>query len=123
LFADLALKTNVFREQDFQRCEFGTSSMLFVVEILDKPDPCGIARVIEQRLHTAVDVTEALRTARANLRSLPPRAFGFCLKADGRELGRWQIAQERGGAEGSKETNSADEASGAAHSRIRKIAL
>ena len=97
--------------------------MLFVVEILDKPDLCGIARVIEQRLHTAVDVTEALRTARANLRSLPPRAFGFCLKIDGRELGRWQIAHDRNGADGSNETAAVDEASGAAHSRIRKIAL
>jgi len=97
--------------------------MLFVVEILDKPDLCGIARVIEQRLHTAVDVTEALRTARANLRSLPPRAFGFSLKADGRELGRWQIARDRNAADGSNETTAVDVASGAAQSRIRKIAL
>ena len=123
MFADLTLKINVFSEQDFQRSEFGPFPMLFVVEILDKPDLCGIARVIEQRLHTAVDVTEALRTARANLRSLPPRAFGFCLKADGRELGRWHIARDRNGADGSNETAAVDEASGAAHSRIRKIAL
>jgi len=97
--------------------------MLFVVEILDKPDLCGTARVIEQRLHTAVDVTEALRTARANLRSLPPRAFGFSLKADGRELGRWQIARDRNVADGSNETTAVGVASGAAQSRIRKIAL
>jgi len=97
--------------------------MLFVIEILDKPDLCGIARVIERRVHTAVDVTEALRTARANLQSLPPRAFGFCLKVDGRELGRWQIARYRNGADGSNETTAVDEGLGAAHSRIRKIAL
>jgi hypothetical protein len=96
--------------------------MLFVVEILDKPDLCGVARVLEQRLHTAVNATEAARTAHANLQSLPPRAFSFCLKADGRELGRWQIARDGNAVDGLSEAASEDEASGAAHSRMRKIA-
>lgn len=91
--------------------------MLFVVEIFGKPDFGGIADVIEHRVHTAVSVTDAVRTAQANLRSLPPPAFGFSLKSDGKELGRWQIARDGDGGNGLSETALADEGSSTPYSR------
>jgi hypothetical protein len=65
--------------------------MIFVIEILEKPDFGGNARVIERRTHTGATVTEALRTAQANLRSPPPSAYSFSMRANGKEVGRWQI--------------------------------
>jgi hypothetical protein len=65
--------------------------MIFVIEILEKPDPGGNARVIERRTHTGATVTEALRTAQANLRSPPPSAYSFSMRSNGKEVGRWQI--------------------------------
>ena len=64
--------------------------MLFTIEIFDKPDSCGNARLIERRTHTGPSVAEALRTARANLRTPPPSAYSFSMWAGGREVGRWQ---------------------------------
>jgi hypothetical protein len=64
--------------------------MLFVIEILAEPDSLGNARVIERRAHTGRSVTEALRTARANLRAPPASAYSFSMQADGREVGRWR---------------------------------
>jgi len=63
---------------------------MFVIEILGKPDRSGNAPVIECRTHTGPTVTEALRTARANLRSPPPSAYSFSMKANGKEVGRWR---------------------------------
>ena len=63
---------------------------MFVIEILGKPDSRGNAPVIERRTHTGSTVTEALRTARANLRTPPPSAYSFSMRADGKEVGRWQ---------------------------------
>jgi hypothetical protein len=65
--------------------------MIFVIEILDKPDTGGNAREIERRTHTGATVTEALRTAQANLRSPPPSAYSFSMRSNGKEVGRWQI--------------------------------
>jgi hypothetical protein len=65
--------------------------MIFVIEILEKPDHGGNARVIERRTHTGASVTEALRTAQANLRSPPPRAYIYSMRSNGKEVGRWQI--------------------------------
>jgi hypothetical protein len=64
--------------------------MLFVIEILAEPDCRGNARVIERRTHTGPTVSEALRTAQANLRTPPPSAYSFSMKADGKEVGRWR---------------------------------
>jgi hypothetical protein len=64
--------------------------VIFVIEILGEPDRSGNATVIERRTHTGPTVTEALRTARANLRSPPPSAYSFSMKANGKEVGRWQ---------------------------------
>jgi hypothetical protein len=64
--------------------------MMFVIEILGKPDRRGNAPVIERRTHTGPTVTEALRTARANLRAPPESAYSFSMKANGKEVGRWQ---------------------------------
>jgi hypothetical protein len=65
--------------------------MIFVIEILEKPDLGGNARVIERRTHTGATVTEALRTAQANLRSPPPSAYSFSMRSNGKEVGRWQL--------------------------------
>ena len=64
--------------------------MMFVIEIFGEPDSQGNARVIERRTHTGPTVTEALRTARANLRTPPPSSYSFSMWADGKEVGRWQ---------------------------------
>ncbi len=64
--------------------------MLFVVEILGEPDSQGKARVLERTTHTGPTVTEALRTAQANLRATPRNAYSFSMKANGREVGRWR---------------------------------
>jgi hypothetical protein len=66
------------------------SPVMFIIEILGEPDRSGNAPVIERRTHTGPTVTEALRTARANLRSPPPSAYSFSMKANGKEVGRWQ---------------------------------
>ena len=63
--------------------------MMFVIEIFGEPDSGGNARVIERRTHTGPTVTEALRTARANLRTPPPSSYSFSMWADGREVARW----------------------------------
>ena len=63
---------------------------MFVIEIFGEPDSQGNARVIERRTHTGPTVTEALRTARANLRTPPPSSYSFSMWADGKEVGRWQ---------------------------------
>jgi hypothetical protein len=68
--------------------------MLFVIEILGQPDRDGIASVIERRTHTGPTVTEALRTARANLRSPPPSAYSFSMRADGKEVGHWRRSDD-----------------------------
>jgi len=65
-------------------------SVIFVIEIFDKPDSRGNARVIERRTHTGPTVAEALRTARANLRTPPPSAYSFSMSAGGKEVGRWR---------------------------------
>src|SRR6266852_377592 len=70
------------------RC--GIPLMLFIIEILGEPDSLGNARVIERRTHTGPTVTEALRTAQANLRTPPPSAYIFSMRIDGKEVGRWQ---------------------------------
>jgi hypothetical protein len=64
--------------------------MMFVIEIFDKPDSCGNARVIERRTHTGPTVPEALQTAKANLRAPPPGAYSFSMKANEKEVGRWK---------------------------------
>jgi hypothetical protein len=64
--------------------------MMFVIEIFSEPDSRGNARVVERRTHTGPTVTEALRTAQANLRTPPPSAYSFSMKAEGKEVGRWQ---------------------------------
>ncbi|MGA7806352.1 hypothetical protein [Bradyrhizobium sp.] len=64
--------------------------MMFVIEILDKPDQRGNARVIERRTHTGATVAEALRTAQANLRMPPASAYSFSMRAEGKEVGRWR---------------------------------
>jgi hypothetical protein len=74
----------------FDRRGLGTFSMIFVIEIFGEPDSRGNAPVIERRTHTGPTVTEALRTARANLRTPPPSAYSFSMWADGKEVGRWQ---------------------------------
>jgi hypothetical protein len=66
--------------------------MIFTIEILGEPDRRGNERVIERRTHTGPTISEALRTARANLRTPPPSAYSFSMKADGREVGRWQCS-------------------------------
>ena len=62
--------------------------MIFIIEILGEPDRRGKARVIERRTHTGPTISEALRTARANLRTPPPSAYSFSMKANGKEVGR-----------------------------------
>jgi hypothetical protein len=69
--------------------------MLFVIEILGEPDSDGHARVIERRTHTGPNVAEALRTAQANLRAPPPSAYSFSMKANGKEVGRWQTHEAK----------------------------
>ena len=64
--------------------------MLFEIEILGKPDRLGNAYIIERRTHTGPSITEALRTAQANLRTPPPSAYSFSMKANGKEVARWQ---------------------------------
>jgi hypothetical protein len=64
--------------------------MMFIIEILGEPDSHGNAHVIERRTHTGPTITEALRTARANLRSPPPSAYSFSMTANGKEVGRWR---------------------------------
>ena len=64
--------------------------MLFIIEILGKPDSSGKAPVIERRTHTGPSVSEALRTAQANLRAPPPSAYSFSMTANGKEVGRWK---------------------------------
>jgi len=64
--------------------------MLFIIEILGKPDSDGNEPVIERRTHTGPTVTEALRTAQANLRAPPPSAYSFSMTANGKEVGRWR---------------------------------
>ena len=64
--------------------------MMFIIEIFGKPDSLGNAVVIERRTHTGPSVTEALRTAQANLRTPPPSAYSFSMKANGKEVGRWR---------------------------------
>lgn len=64
--------------------------MMFVIEIFGKPDSRGNAVMIERRTHTGSSVTEALRTAQANLRTPPPSAYSFSMKANGKEVGRWR---------------------------------
>ena len=64
--------------------------MFFVVEILGEPDSYGNARVIECRTHTGPNVKEALQTAQANLRSPPPSAYSFLMKANGKAVARWR---------------------------------
>lgn len=64
--------------------------MLFVIEIFGEPDSRGNMRVIERRTHTGPNVSEALRTAQANLRSVPASAYSFSMKANGKEVGRWR---------------------------------
>jgi hypothetical protein len=61
-----------------------------MIEIFEKPDGSGNARLIERRTHTGPTVAEALRTARANLRTPPPSAYSFAMWAGGREVGRWR---------------------------------
>jgi hypothetical protein len=68
--------------------------MMFVIEIFGKPDSNGHADIIERRTHTGSSVTEALRTARANMRTPPPSAYSFSMKANGMEVGRWQRGGE-----------------------------
>jgi hypothetical protein len=75
----------------FASAEVGIFAMIFVIEILEEPDHGGNARVIERRTHTGATVTEALRTAQANLRSPPPRAYSYSMRSNGKEVGRWQI--------------------------------
>ena len=60
-----------------------------MIEIFDKPDSCGNARLIERRTHTGPTVAEALRTARANLRTPPPSAYSFSMWVGTKEVGRW----------------------------------
>jgi len=64
--------------------------MIFEIEIFSKPDSCGNKHIIERRTHTGPTVDEALRTAQANLRTPPPSAYSFSMRANGREVGRWQ---------------------------------
>jgi hypothetical protein len=68
--------------------------MIFIIEILGEPDRRGNERVIECRTHTGPTISEALRTARANLRTPPPSAYSFSMKADGKEVGRWQCGDD-----------------------------
>jgi len=70
--------------------------VIFVIEIFGKPDSLGNARVIERRTHTGPTVAEALRTARANLRTPPPSAYSFSMSADGKEVGRWRRGDNGG---------------------------
>jgi hypothetical protein len=64
--------------------------MLFIIEILGEPDSSGNARVIERRTHTGPSVSEALRTAQANMRTPPPSAYSFSMSVNGKEVGRWR---------------------------------
>lgn len=65
--------------------------MMFVIEIFSKPDKRGNAHVVERRTHTGPSVTEALRTAQANLHTPPPSTYSFSMKANGKEVGRWHM--------------------------------
>jgi hypothetical protein len=69
--------------------------MMFVIEIFAKPDSCGNAVLIERRAHTGSSVTEALRTAHANLRTPPPSAYSFSMKANGKEVGCWKRGTDK----------------------------
>ena len=73
----------------------GTLRMMFVIEIFGKPDSRGNAVMIERRTHTGSSVTEALRTAQANLRTPPPSAYSFSMKANGKEVGRWRRGDDK----------------------------
>lgn len=73
---------------------FELSPMIFIIEIFGEPDSDGNARVIERRTHTGPTISEALRTARANLRSPPPSAYSFSMRANGKEVGRWQWSSD-----------------------------
>jgi hypothetical protein len=66
-----------------------------MIEIFDKPDSNGHARLIERRTHTGPTVAEALRTARANLRPPPPSAYSFSMLAGGKEVGRWRRGDDK----------------------------
>jgi hypothetical protein len=68
--------------------------MSFIIEILGEPDSLGNARVIERRTHTGPNVTEALRTAQANLRTPPPSAYSFSMSIGGKEVGRWRRSDD-----------------------------
>lgn len=69
--------------------------MMFVIEIFGKPDSRGNAVMIERRTDTGSSVTEALRTAQANLRTPPPSAYSFSMKANGKEVGRWRRGDDQ----------------------------
>lgn len=68
--------------------------MIFTIEIFDKPDSSGNARLIERRTHTGSTVAEALRTARANLRTPPPSAYSFAMRAGEKEVARWRRSDD-----------------------------
>jgi hypothetical protein len=68
--------------------------MLFVIEVFGEPDSLGNARIIERRTHTGPTVSEALRTARANLRMPPPSAYSFSMRLNGKEVARWRRADK-----------------------------
>jgi hypothetical protein len=74
----------------------GIPLMLFIIEILGEPDNRGNARVIERRTHTGPSVSEALRTAQANMRTPPPSAYSFSMSIDGKEVGRWRRPDDDG---------------------------
>jgi hypothetical protein len=83
----------------FERASISELSMLFVIDILGQPDHDGNASVIERRTHTGPTVTEALRTARSNLRSPPPSAYSFSMRANGKEVGHWRRGDDGGKAD------------------------
>ena len=72
--------------------------MLFVIEILGEPDGQGVPRVIERRAHTAPTIAEAVRSARANMYSLPRGADSFSMAVDGKEVARWRRDSDGDGA-------------------------
>jgi hypothetical protein len=81
-------------DQLFSSVRIWNLCMMFVIEIFGKPDSNGNADIIERRTHTGSTVTEALRTAQANMRTPPPSAYSFSMKANGMEVGRWQRGGE-----------------------------
>jgi hypothetical protein len=74
----------------FNRRGSGILPVLFTIEIFDRPDSGGNARLIERRTHAGPTAAEALRTARANLRTPPPSAYSFSMRAGEKEVGRWK---------------------------------